>query len=310
MQLSRFGVTLGLLLAGCTEYGINEEKKPVDTGTPQETATPAETSEPQDSAETAETAETADTSAPEELCNGTDDDGDGLVDEDYGDTDGDGIADCVDVEDCDGIDNDGDGLVDESWADTDSDGTADCVDVEDCDGRDNDGDGQVDEGFDADGDGTADCLESSYDVTLVLSADDEWEGWVDGASIGGEAGWSTADTVSLSWDSGSHAVAIHAWDTGAAISGFIASLTVSGVGTWVTGSADWLATTSSPSGSWSVAGYDDSAWSTPLPCPSSEVSSYWGGEPSSIVATGAQWIWVRDCIGLGEGWFRLEVDLP
>ena len=35
-----------------------------------------------------------------EYCNGLDDDGDGLIDEDYPDIDGDGIADCVD-EDCD-----------------------------------------------------------------------------------------------------------------------------------------------------------------------------------------------------------------
>lgn len=40
-----------------------------------------------------------DTTPPdvEDLCDGTDDDGDGLVDEGYPDTDGDGIADCVDT---------------------------------------------------------------------------------------------------------------------------------------------------------------------------------------------------------------------
>ena len=35
-----------------------------------------------------------------EYCNGEDDDGDGLIDEDYPDIDGDGIADCID-DDCD-----------------------------------------------------------------------------------------------------------------------------------------------------------------------------------------------------------------
>ena len=49
-----------------------------------------------------------------EMCNGIDDDGDGEVDEGFSDTDGDGIADCMDVEDCDCIDNDGDGEIDEN----------------------------------------------------------------------------------------------------------------------------------------------------------------------------------------------------
>ena len=49
-----------------------------------------------------------------ELCNGVDDDRDGLIDEDYADTDGDGTADCVDTEECfDLLDNDGDGEIDE-----------------------------------------------------------------------------------------------------------------------------------------------------------------------------------------------------
>jgi len=97
-----------------------------------------------------------------EACNGDDDDCDGLIDEDWGDSDGDGILDCADVETCDGLDNDGDGVVDEGFGDADGDGVADCVDTEVCDGLDNDGDGDVDEGLpigatawylDADGDG-------------------------------------------------------------------------------------------------------------------------------------------------------------
>lgn len=56
------------------------------------------------------------TPVPEEVCNGEDDDADGLIDEDFADTDADGIADCVDTEVCDGQDNDGDGEVDEAGA--------------------------------------------------------------------------------------------------------------------------------------------------------------------------------------------------
>jgi hypothetical protein len=51
--------------------------------------------------------------AKSEICDGKDNNGDGVVDEGYPDTDGDGTADCVDKEECDCLDNDGDGLVDE-----------------------------------------------------------------------------------------------------------------------------------------------------------------------------------------------------
>jgi hypothetical protein len=92
-----------------------------------------------------------------ESCDGIDNNCNGLVDEGFGDGDGDGTADCVDHEECDGLDNDGDGAVDEGFGDADGDGTVDCLDHEDCDGVDNDGDGVVDEGYDTDGDGFVEC---------------------------------------------------------------------------------------------------------------------------------------------------------
>jgi hypothetical protein len=93
----------------------------------------------------------------EEDCNGADDNCNDVIDEGFGDADGDGTADCVDSEECDGIDNDGDGSVDEGFADSDGDGTADCVEEEICDGLDNDGDGLIDEDQDVDGDGYTWC---------------------------------------------------------------------------------------------------------------------------------------------------------
>jgi FG-GAP repeat/Putative metal-binding motif len=95
-----------------------------------------------------------------EECDGLDNDGDGGVDEGMSDSDVDGLCDLLDSEDCDGLDNDGDGLADEDFTDTDADGLADCMDVEECDDLDNDGDGAVDEGYvDTDGDGILDCLD-------------------------------------------------------------------------------------------------------------------------------------------------------
>ncbi|TNE88745.1 MAG: hypothetical protein EP330_13575 [Deltaproteobacteria bacterium] len=95
-----------------------------------------------------------------EVCDGLDNNGNGVADEGFPDTDGDGIADCVDAETCDGVDNNGNGQTDEGFDDTDGDGVADCVDSETCDGIDNDGDGALDNGFpDSDGDGAADCVD-------------------------------------------------------------------------------------------------------------------------------------------------------
>lgn len=87
-------VVLCLVLVSCQDYNIfgrkDDPKTPPDSGPSWDSEAPPEDSEPP-----------IDTEPPaEEVCNGEDDDGDGLVDEGFDDSDGDGIADCVD-EDCD-----------------------------------------------------------------------------------------------------------------------------------------------------------------------------------------------------------------
>ena len=114
----------------------------------------------------------------EELCDGVDNDCDGVTPVEELDLDADGYrvcdGDCADddpgigpgqFDDCDGIDSDCDGVVDGAVADSDLDGVLDCWDCEPfsaasypggseiCDGLDNDCDGSVDEGLGPDGDG-------------------------------------------------------------------------------------------------------------------------------------------------------------
>jgi len=119
-----------------------------------------------------------------EVCNGIDDDCDGIYPPGDVDQDHDGVpicaGDCDDYdprrfpgnpEVCDGVDNNCDGIVPPTEIDADGDGypicAGDCDDTnkyvgpgfpEVCDGLDNDCNGLVDEGFpDSDGDGRADC---------------------------------------------------------------------------------------------------------------------------------------------------------
>jgi hypothetical protein len=99
---------------------------------------------------------------------------------------------------CDGKDNDCNGIVDQGFSDLDTDGLADCLDEDDdndsfvdkidcqplnakvfpgapeiCDGLDNDCDNSTDEDFaDLDGDGDADCVDSDLDGDDVSDASD------------------------------------------------------------------------------------------------------------------------------------------
>ena len=137
-----------------------------------------------------------------EVCNQVDDDCNGQVDEGFLDTDGDGLADCLDPDDDgDGVidegdncalvvnpvqtDLDGDGIGDACDDDKDGDGApagADCNDLnaeiapgatEACNGIDDNCNGQIDEGWaDSDGDALADCLDPDDDNDGVPDAAD------------------------------------------------------------------------------------------------------------------------------------------
>jgi hypothetical protein len=84
---------LGLVVGGCSDWGVKQLDD--DVGTDTDTDTDVQHSD-------------------DEICNGADDDGDGLVDEGYLDSDLDGIADCLDT-DCD-LSGIAEGPVDIPWA--------------------------------------------------------------------------------------------------------------------------------------------------------------------------------------------------
>ena len=143
------------------------------------------------------------------------------------------------------------------------------------------------------------------------TGDDSWDGYVDGSYALGDGGWSTVESVTMTLDSGDHTLAAYVSDTGAAIAGFLAAVSIDGTVTYVTGGAgDWVMVDNTTASDWAEVDFDDSSWTTPLLCASSDVSSRWGTAPASLRGLGAQWVWHQSCTALGNSFYRLNFSLP
>lgn len=151
---------------------------------------------------------------------------------------------------------------------------------------------------------------TDHAVELVLTADDSWEGWIDGKKLvaPNANAWSLSDTMKTTLSSGDHVIAIHAWDVAMAISGVDGVLKVDGAVYSTTGDKSQVYVTSKPAADWADVTFSDSSWSTAPKCSN---TSPWGGSPGDIAALGGQWIWwSARCEDLGEAWFRWKVTLP
>ncbi len=150
-----------------------------------------------------------------------------------------------------------------------------------------------------------------YDVEVLLTADDQWLGWIDGTSITApnQTSWSYTDTLTWTLESGTHVLAIHAEDTASVISGFNSVIWIDGVREYRTGDGVWKMTNTMPASDFIDATYDDSAWSPAIVCADQSTwGTYW---PADFIAEGAQWVWwTSDCGDLKEAWFRLVIELP
>lgn len=154
------------------------------------------------------------------------------------------------------------------------------------------------------------CAGLSQTVRLMITADDSWRGWMDGAEFAGpnQDTWSASDEFTWEMACGDHALALYATDTAQVISGVIAVVWVEDEVRFVSGPSNWTMIDASPSGTWTAPSYDDSSWHIPQVCTS---TSPWGTFPEPFYALGAQWIWwSSDCTNLGEAWLRLNFTVP
>ena len=146
-------------------------------------------------------------------------------------------------------------------------------------------------------------------VRVLLTADSEWEGWLDGEpfTAANQADWRFGDDVVLRMEPGEHTLAIYAKDTNAVAAGFISAIYVDGTLVDVTGDGSWRITDSEPATDWTAVSFDDSSWGTPVACAD---TGTWGTYPQSFYDQGAAWVWVTaDCLTLGEGWLRYSLSL-
>ena len=154
------------------------------------------------------------------------------------------------------------------------------------------------------------CMGLSKHVTLMLTADDAWDGWMDGTEFFGANSdtWSASDTLEWDMGCGDHTLALYATDVAHAVSGVIAVVWVDGAVRFVSGPTDWTIVDTPPPSDWTDITFDDSGWNVPQVC---STSSIWGASPQPFYDQGASWIWwTSSCSDLGEAWLRLNFTVP
>lgn len=154
------------------------------------------------------------------------------------------------------------------------------------------------------------CEGYTQTVKIMLTADDAWEGWIDGTSFTGPGAgdWTTHDTFEWEMECGDHALSLYATDLYGLISGVIAVVWVEGAVRFVSGPTDWTMVDTAPASGWTDPAFDDSSWHIPDVC---ATNSPWGSNPQPFYDQGAQWIWWdSNCSNLGEAWLRLNFTVP
>lgn len=148
----------------------------------------------------------------------------------------------------------------------------------------------------------------SHEVELILSADDAWEGWLDGHRFGRDANWTHSSVYFFRLPAGRHVLALRGWDMGAAVAGLIALVRVDGQLVARTGEGHFRASGAPPQG-FEAPDFDDANWRPPQRCTDEQQRTWHGRMADEIQDDGARWVWARPCSELGETALRLELDI-
>ena len=135
------------------------------------------------------------------------------------------------------------------------------------------------------------------DVTITVSADDAYTGYMDGVMFGMDSGWSTEHTYDFTLTAGHHVFAFAVTDIGGVVEGFIADVTRHGINIAQTGHGPWLCTNTSEAGFADVT-HDTSTWHAAGNCSYGPAGRPWGANPPGLRSRDTQWI---GCGGRGGG---------
>lgn len=131
-----------------------------------------------------------------------------------------------------------------------------------------------------------------HDVEIQLTVDNDWTGTFDGTPFTGpnHGNWTAGDTIHFEVPSGSHTIAIQAYDYGV-IGGFIGVVRVDGQIVSRTGDGTWTLGNGAPVGVCGNLGI-------------------WGSAPNVFYNQGATWIWDdAACSAWHNPSFRLQLEL-
>ena len=126
-------------------------------------------------------------------------------------------------------------------------------------------------------------------ATMIFTADNAVEAFVNGASVGSSSNWKQGTTVAIDLAPGD-VIAVNATDAGG-IAGFLAHIT-RGSDTIVS-DATWKVTTTAPPG-WQLPTYDDSTWDTATPYGPYGIAPWHTNVTGFPTTSTAQWIWTND----------------